>query len=143
VRSEGAASERGRRGRPGRRRHGRGRPGERSGPETADEYVEAKLAAAVETSRGRIDKNVAMARLPSIFLPIFVQGRSRDHNQPVFRLNYELLHEAGKDVRWKTYDHEEHGFAYVARGADGRYAPDAVQREVVADSIAFFDAHLK
>ena len=36
-----------------------------------------------------------------------------------------------------------HGFAYVARGADGRYAPDAIQREVVADSIAFFDAHLK
>jgi len=49
----------------------------------------------------------------------------------------------GRCVRWRTYDHELHGFAYVARGADGRYAPDAVQREVVADSIAFFDAHLK
>jgi hypothetical protein len=72
-----------------------------------------------------------------------VQGRDRDHNQPVFRVNYELLAEAGKDVRWKTYDHDLHGFAYVQRNADGEYRPDAVQREVVADSIAFFDAHLK
>jgi dienelactone hydrolase len=118
-------------------------PAEPAEPETANAYDETKLAAAVETLRGRIDENVAMVRIAPIDLPIFVQGRSRDHNQPVFRLNYELLREAGKDVRWKTYDHDEHGFAYVARGTDGRYAPDAVQREVVADSIAFFDAHLK
>jgi dienelactone hydrolase len=114
-----------------------------SEPETAEAIDEAKLAAAVTALHGRVDRDVAMARIESIDLPVFVQGRDRDHNQPVFRVNYELLAEAGKDVRWKTYDHDLHGFAYVQRNADGEYRPDAVQREVVADSIAFFDAHLK
>ena len=84
-----------------------------------------------------------MQRIAPIDLPIFVQGRDRDHNQDTFRVNYELLLEAGKDVEWKSYDHDLHGFVYVARNADGEYAPDAIQREAVADSIAFFDRHLK
>ncbi len=112
-------------------------------PETATTTDAARFAAEVEELHGLIDRDVAMARIAPINLPIFVQGRDRDHLQGVFRLNYELLVEAGKRVQWKSYDHEVHGFAYVARNSDGRYAPDAVQREVVADSIAFFDAHLK
>jgi hypothetical protein len=35
-----------------------------------------------------------------------------------------------------------HGFVYVQRNEDGLYAPDAVQRQAVSDSIGFFDAHL-
>lgn len=112
-------------------------------PEAAVNYDDATLAAAVRELRGRIDKPLAMARIAPIDIPILVQGRSRDDNQPVFRLNYELLEEAGKDVSWKSYDHEEHGFTYVSRNDDGEYAPDPVQREAVADAIAFFDAHLK
>lgn len=118
-------------------------PADREEPETAEAYDGEYLAAKMEATRARIDKDVAMARIESIDLPIFVQGRDRDHNQDVFRLNYELLEEAGKDVEWKTYDHELHGFAYVERNADGEYAPDPIQLEVVADSIAFFDRHLK
>ena len=118
-------------------------PADRDEPETAAEYDGEKLAADVEATRQRIDKDLAMARIGPIDLPIFVQGRDRDHNQDVFRLNYELLEEAGKDVGWKSYDHELHGFAYVERNADGTYEPDPVQLEVVADSIAFFDEHLK
>lgn len=72
-----------------------------------------------------------------------VQGRDRDHNQAIFRLNYELLLEAGKQVEWKTYDHDEHGFIFVKRNAKGRYDPDPIQLEVVQDSIAYFDRYLK
>ena len=118
-------------------------PADRDEPETAEAYDADKLAAMVEATRQRIDMEVAMVRIGPIDLPIFVQGRDRDHNQDVFRLNYELLAEAGKDVQWKTYDHELHGFAYVARNSDGEYHPDPVQLEVVADSIAFFDEYLK
>ena len=118
-------------------------PADRDEPETADAYDAEYLAAKMEATRSRIDKDVAMARIGPIDLPIFVQGRDRDHNQDVFRLNYELLEEAGKDVEWKTYDHELHGFAYVERNADGEYEPDPIQLEVVADSIAFFDRNLK
>jgi dienelactone hydrolase len=112
-------------------------------PETATAHDETALAKDVEQLRGRIDHAVAMSRIAPIDIPIFVQGRDRDHNQDVFRLNYELLVEAGKDVQWKTYDHELHGFAYVARNDDGSYTPDEIQRAAVADAIAFFDAHLK
>lgn len=76
-------------------------------------------------------------------MPIVVHGRDRDHNQDVFRLNYELLREAGKDVEWKSYDHDDHGFVYVSRDNDGVYRPDLIQREAVVDSIAFFDRHMK
>ena len=118
-------------------------PADRDEPETAEAYDAEYLAAKMEATRSRIDMEVAMARIGPIDLPIFVQGRDRDHNQDVFRLNYELLEEAGKDVEWKTYDHELHGFAYVQRNADGKYEPDPIQLEVVADSIAFFDRKLK
>jgi len=112
-------------------------------PETLASYDDAQLKDDVARLRGRIDHTVAMSRIAPIAIPIFVQGRDRDHNQDVFRLNYELLQEAGKDVRWKSYDHDLHGFAYVARNPDGSYTPDRVQRTAVADAIAFFDAHLK
>ncbi len=118
-------------------------PADREEPETAAEYDDAYLARKIETTYGYIDRALAMERIAPIDLPIFVQGRDRDHNQDIFRINYELLEEAGKDVEWKSYDHEVHGFAYVERNADGEYEPDPIQLEVVADSIAFFDRHLK
>lgn len=110
--------------------------------ETADEYAKA-LETAIADLRTRIDHSVAMERISPINIPIFVQGRDRDHNQDVFRLNYELLREAGKNVEWKSYDHDAHGFVYVGRDDDGVYRPDPIQREAVADSIAFFDRHMK
>jgi len=118
-------------------------PAERDEPETAAALDEEKLAAAVRETHERIDRNVAMARIEPIDIPIFVQGRDRDHNQDVFRVNFELLLEAGKNVEWKSYDHDEHGFVYPWRNSDGKYDPDSIQREAVADSIAFFDRHLK
>ena len=118
-------------------------PNPLDGPETATAYDAEKMAAAVKETHDLIDRDVAMARIAPIDIPIFVMGRDRDHNQAVFRVNYELLLEAGKDVRWKSYDHDLHGFAYPVRNAAGKYDPNPVQREVVADSIAFFDEHLQ
>jgi hypothetical protein len=78
-----------------------------------------------------------------IVTPIFVQGRNSDELQGIFRVCYDLLVELGKPARWATYEHGEHGFVYVRRNASGAYAPDAVQRQAVADSIGFFDGYLK
>ena len=110
--------------------------------ETADAYDDQTLQAAVKATHEAINKDVAMARISTIDTPIFVQGRDRDHNQPIFRVNYELLSEADKNVEWKSYDHDVHGFVYVWRDDAGNYVPDEIQREAISDSIGFFDRHM-
>jgi dienelactone hydrolase len=112
-------------------------------PETMTANTREQQAAAVADLRGRIDLAVATGRIRSIATPIFVQGRDRDHNQSTFRLNYELLAEAGKDVEWKSYDHEEHGFLFLRRNAQGAYEADPIQAEAIADTVRFFARHLK
>jgi len=112
-------------------------------PETLKVNTEEMQRKAVEELRGRIDMAVAMERIKAVKTPMLVQGRERDHNQAVFRLNYELLREAGKDVEWKSYDHDEHGFIFVKRNDKGVYEPDPVQLQIVKDSIAYFDRYMK
>jgi len=112
-------------------------------PETMKVNTEEMQRKAVEELRGRIDLAVAMERINAVKTPILVQGRDRDHNQAIFRLNYELLREAGKDVDWKSYDHDEHGFIFVRRNEKGVYAPDPTQLQIVKDSIAYFDRYMK
>jgi dienelactone hydrolase len=112
-------------------------------PETFQVNTPEMQKQAVEKLRGRIDMAVAMERINAITTPIRIQGRERDHNQAVFRLNYELLKEAGKDVVWQSYDHDEHGFIFVRRDTDGVYSPDPVQLQVVKDTIAYLDGYLK
>jgi hypothetical protein len=96
---------------------------------------------AVEELRGRID--IAMARINAVKMLVLVQGRDRDHHQDIFRLNYELLRDARKDVEWKSYDHDEHGFIFVKRNEKGVYAPDPIQLQIVKDSVAYFDRAIK
>jgi len=112
-------------------------------PETFKVNTEEMQREATQKLRGQIDMEVAMERIRAIQTPMRIQGRERDHNQAVFRLNYELLKEAGKEVEWKSYDHDEHGFIFVRRNAKGVYAPDAIQLQVVKDSIAYFDRYMK
>jgi len=112
-------------------------------PETMEVNTTETQERAVAELRARLDMATAMARIDAIDTPIFVAGRDRDHNQATFRLSYELLREAGKDVRWKSYDHDRHGFIFIQRNAEGRYAPDPLQREIVDDALAFFGRHLK
>lgn len=115
----------------------------RINPDTGLLDVERMLMREPEKVRPRITEDVARARMAPITTPIFVQGRNSDELQGIFRVCYDLLVELGKPARWATYEHDEHGFVYVRRNASGTYAPDAVQRQAVADSIGFFDEYLK
>jgi dienelactone hydrolase len=112
-------------------------------PETYPEFTQEMLQKAVAELRARLDMQLAMERINSITTPIRVQGRDRDHNQATFRLNYELLKEAGNDVEWQTYNHDEHGFIFVRRNKEGVYSPDPIQLAVVKDSIAYMNQHLE
>ena len=98
------------------------------------------------TDSVNFDLSVVKSKLcapDAVKMPILVQGRDRDHHQDIFRLNYELLRDAGKDVEWKSYDHDEHGFIFVKRNEKGVYAPDPIQLQIVKDSIAYFDRTMK
>ncbi len=120
------------------------RPDETAGinPETGLLNVERMLMREPAKVRARITEEVARARIAPIATPIFVQGRNSDELQGIFRVCYDLLAELGKEARWATYEHDVHGFVYVQRNSEGAYAPDAVQRQAVADSLGFFDGYL-
>lgn len=115
----------------------------RINPETGLLDVERMLMREPEKVRPRITEEVARARMAPITTPIFVQGRNADELQGIFRVCYDLLVELGKEARWASYEHDAHGFAFVRRNASGDYVPDPVQRQVVADSIGYFDRYLK
>jgi dienelactone hydrolase len=114
----------------------------RINPATGLLDVERMLMREPAKVRPRITEEVARERMRPIKTPIFVHGRNSDELQGIFRVCYDLLIEFGKEARWATYEHAVHGFVYVGRNADGVYAPDAVQRQAVADSIAYFDGYL-
>lgn len=100
-------------------------------------------AAALSQARENIDTELAIKRANAVQMPILIVSRERDHNRATFRLNYELLAEAGKDVEWRAYDHEYHGFFFVKRNADGNYEPDPIQQEAVDYAVSYFARHLK
>ena len=112
-------------------------------PQTGLLNVEKMLMREAAKVRPRISEDVARERVRSIATPIFVQGRDADELQGIFRVSYDLLHEAGKDAQWASYDHALHGFVYPERNDGGDYAPDAIQRRAVADTLAFFDRYMK
>jgi dienelactone hydrolase len=112
-------------------------------PETGLLNVERMLMREADKVRARITDDVARQRIGTIRTPIFVQGRSSDELQGIFRTCYDLLVEHGKDAKWATYEHDVHGFVYVRRNEKGVYDPDPVQIQAVKDSIAFFDAYMK
>jgi len=112
-------------------------------PDSGLRDIESMLMRETDKVRGRIDMDVANARISTIQTPIFVQGRNSDELQGIFRVGYDLLQESGKESEWKTYEHDVHGFVYVRRNEEGVYDPDPVQREAVADSIAYFDKYMK
>jgi len=112
-------------------------------PATGLLNVEKMLMREPEKVRPRITEEIAKARVAPIKTPIFVQGRDSDELQGIFRVSYDLLAEAGKEAIWKSYEHALHGFVYPERNASGAYAPDEVQRQAVADTLAFFNRHMK
>ena len=115
----------------------------RINPATGLLDVERMLMREAETVRPRITEDVARQRMSTIQTPIFVQDRNGDELQGIFRVCYDLLIELGKETKWATYEHPEHGFVYVQRNEQGVYDPDPVQIQAVNDSIAFFDRYMK
>jgi len=113
----------------------------RINPQTGLLDVEKMLMRDPDVVRSRITEAIARQRMEPIRTPIFVQGRDADELQGIFRVSYDLLMELGKEAKWLSYDHRQHGFIYPRRNAAGFYDPDEVQRKVVADTLAFFDDH--
>lgn len=111
--------------------------------ETQLRNIESMMMTETEKVRARIDMDVAMDRISKIQTPILVMGRETDELQGIFRLNYELLEEAGKDVQWVSYDHHLHGYLYPIRGEDGEYEVNDVQDEAIAHVISYLDGYLK
>ena len=112
-------------------------------PETRMNVTQQMMDQELADTRARTNMTVAMERINRIKTPILVMGRINDNNEPQFRLAYELAKEAGKQVEWKQYEHPEHGFIFVTRNAKGVYEPDPPQRQIVADTIAYFNGCLK
>jgi hypothetical protein len=104
--------------------------------------IESMLMRETDKVRRRIDQQVAAERIAGIQTPILVMGRETDELQGIFRLNYELLAEAGKDVEWVSYDHPLHGYIYPIREADGSYEVDDVQQEAIAAILEFLGRRL-
>ena len=115
----------------------------RINPQTGLLDVERMLMREPDKVRAHITEDITRERMGTIATPIFVQGRNGDELQGIFRVCYDLLVELGKPARWASYEHDVHGFVYVERNEAGIYAPDAVQRQAVADSIAYFDEYLE
>lgn len=111
--------------------------------ETRLRNIESMIMTDVAKVRDRIDHEAASARISGIDTPILVMGRETDELQGIFRLSFELMREAGKDVEWVSYDHPMHGYIYPVRGDDGVYQVDDTQRDAIDRVIAYLDRHLR
>jgi acetyl esterase/lipase len=111
--------------------------------ETRLRNIESMMMTDVAKVRERIDHEVASGRIAGIDTPILVMGREIDELQGIFRLSFELLQEAGKDVEWVSFDHPMHGYIYPVRGDDGDYQVDQTQHQAIDQVIAYLDRHLQ
>tara|TARA_Y100000590_G_scaffold470613_1_gene666971 strand:+ start:3812 stop:4738 length:927 start_codon:yes stop_codon:yes gene_type:complete len=109
--------------------------------ETQLRDIESMQMQSVDKVRARIDEKLALNRISSIETPIFIMGRDQDELQGIFRLSYDLLKESGKDVQWKSYEHDLHGYIYPLMGDDGKYIVDSVQEEAISDMLNFFNKY--
>jgi len=96
-----------------------------------------------ELARRLADADRAMQRVRAVDIPLLIMGREDDHLQGAFALLYEWLAAAGRDARWVSFDHPEHGYALLGRTPGHESAPDAVQEQAFDVYMAFFDEHLK
>lgn len=96
-----------------------------------------------ELVRKNADKARAMERIRRIETPILHIGRDPDHLQGIFQLAHEWMLEAGKDSRWVSMDHPDHGYPYIYAQPDGSFKPDPVQQKAFDTFMAYFDERLK
>ena len=110
-------------------------------PETQLRDIESMQMQSVSKVRKRINMEIALERIRSIETPLFIMGRNQDELQGIFRVSYDLLYEQKKEVIWKSYDHDLHGYVYPLLGKDGNYIVNDVQEEAINDVISFFKKH--
>ena len=84
-----------------------------------------------------------MERIQRIHTPILIFGRDTDHQQGIFKLTYEWMKEAGKDVQWASFNHPVHGYVFIMNQPDGSYKPDEIQQKTFQIFMDYFDKHLK
>jgi hypothetical protein len=97
----------------------------------------------IEVARKNAKKAEAMERIQRIHTPILIFGRDTDHQQGIFKLTYEWMKEAGKDVQWASFDHPVHGYVFILNQPDGSYKPDDIQQKTFQIFMDYFDKHLK
>jgi dienelactone hydrolase len=97
----------------------------------------------IEVARKNANKAEAMERIQRIHTPILIFGRETDHQQGIFKLTYEWMKEAGKDVQWASFDHPVHGYVFIMNQPDGSYKPDEIQQKTFQIFMDYFDKHLK
>ncbi len=90
-----------------------------------------------------LDKDVAMKRIARITTPLLFLSRDHDHLKGIFETVYAWMEEAGKDVRWITFDHDLHGYIFPHRQSDGKYHPNQHQLNAIQAALDFFDGRLK
>lgn len=97
----------------------------------------------IEAVRKNANKAEGMERIRRINTPILIFGRESDHLQGIFKLTYEWMKEAGKDVQWASFDHPTHGYVFIMNQPDGSYKPDEIQQKTFEIFMDYFDKHLK
>lgn len=97
----------------------------------------------VEVVRKNANKGEAMERIRRINTPILIFGRDTDHLQGIFKLTYEWMREAGKDVQWASFNHPTHGYVFIMNQTDGSYKPDEIQQKTFDIFMDYFDKRLK
>ncbi len=97
----------------------------------------------IEVARKNANKPEAMERIQRIHTPILIFGRDTDHQQGIFKLTYEWMKEAGKDVQWASFDHPVHGYVFILNQPNGSYKPDEIQQKTFQIFMDYFDKHLK
>ncbi|MDC3311636.1 hypothetical protein OAW28_03160 [Alphaproteobacteria bacterium] len=112
-------------------------------PETQLRNIESMQMQSTEKVRSRLDMDIALERIKPITIPLFIMGRDQDELQGVFRLSYELLKEQNKNVIWKSYNHDLHGYVYPLLGDDGHYKVNDVQMQAIDDVLAFFKKYFE
>ena len=97
----------------------------------------------VNVARAHANKAEGMECIQRINMPILIFGRSTDHLNGIFRLTYDWMEEAGKNVTWEEFDHPVHGYVFIYPQPDGSYQPDAIQQQTFNIVMDFFDKNLK
>ena len=87
--------------------------------------------------RPRINEALVAERIKPIRTPMLVMGRDQDHLQGIFRVSYDVLAEAGKDVQWVSWDHPLHGYIFPVDDA-----VDQTQQRAIDGIVEFLDEKL-